>query len=75
MLDNASVTTTITRLIAAGVPERELLPAVARRFPDLTRAEFAAALQDATAAAERKALRPHGGGLFHAGAALKRLHR
>jgi uncharacterized protein (DUF433 family) len=59
MPDTTPVTNTITRLIAAGVAERELLAAVARRFPELTSAELSAALQEATAAAERRALRPH----------------
>jgi len=39
--------------------EGELLGAVLRKFPELTRSEFVAALQDATAQAQRKALRPH----------------
>ena len=59
MLDTTPVTTAITKLITAGIAERELLAAVARRFPELTHAEFAAALQDATAAAERQAVRRH----------------
>lgn len=46
----------ITRLITAGVAEQALLATVARAFPDLTPA---AALQEATAEAERRALRPH----------------
>jgi hypothetical protein len=58
-LDTTTVTATITRLISTCATERDLLAAVARRFPDLTRKEFVAALQDATAQAERKALRPH----------------
>jgi hypothetical protein len=55
MLDTTPVTTAITRLIAAGVTERDLVAAVAHRFPELDRREFLAALQDATEAAERRA--------------------
>jgi hypothetical protein len=58
-MTDTAVTNTIIRLITAGVAERELLATVFRSFPELTRAEFVAALQDATAAAERKVLRPH----------------
>jgi hypothetical protein len=50
MLDTTTITTEITRLIAAGVPEGELLARVVRTFPDLTPAELSAALQEATAA-------------------------
>jgi len=46
-------------MIRTGTTERDLLTAVARQFPELTCTEFVAALQDATAAAERKALPPH----------------
>jgi hypothetical protein len=59
MLDTAPITTAIAAMITAGTTEQELLAAVARKFPDLTRTEFVAALQDATAQAERKTLRPH----------------
>jgi hypothetical protein len=59
MLDTTPVTTTITRLIATGTTEQALLAAVAQLFPDLSPAELSQALQVATAAAERKALRPH----------------
>jgi len=60
MLDTTQdLTATITRLIIVGSTEQELLAAVARKFPELTRTEFVAALQDATAQAERKALWPH----------------
>jgi hypothetical protein len=51
--------TEITRMITAGIPEGELLVMVTRRFPELTWAELSAALQDATAAAERQASRRH----------------
>jgi hypothetical protein len=57
MLDTSPIAAEITRLIAAGVAERELVAAVIRRFPDLDRPEFVAALQDATAAIERRATR------------------
>jgi len=51
--------TEIIRLMTAGANERQLVAMVASMFPELTRTEFIAALQDATAAAERQALRPH----------------
>jgi hypothetical protein len=57
MLDTTPITTEITRLITTGTTEQALLAAVARRFPELTRTEFLAALQDATAQAERKIVR------------------
>jgi hypothetical protein len=59
MLDTTPVTTAITRLITAGTTEQPLLAAVVQRFPNLSPAELSQALQVATAAAERKALRPH----------------
>jgi hypothetical protein len=59
MVDTTPVTAEICRLISIGIAERELLSVVVRRFPDLTRTELAQALQDATAAAERRAARKH----------------
>jgi hypothetical protein len=59
MLDTTPITTAITRLISTGTTEQALLVAVARLFPELTPAELSQALQVATAAAERKVLRPH----------------
>ena len=59
MLDTTPVTTAITRLISTGTTEQALLAAVARKFPELTRSEFVAALQDATEAAERQAAWRH----------------
>jgi hypothetical protein len=59
MLDTTPVTTAITRLIATGTTEQALLAAVAHLFPNLSPAELSQALQVATAAAERKVLRPH----------------
>jgi hypothetical protein len=59
MLDTTPVTTEITRLISTGTTERALLAAVSYLFPNLSPAELSAALQGATAAAERQALRPH----------------
>jgi hypothetical protein len=44
---------TIRHLISTGTPERQLLAAVAKRFPELSSAELSAALQEATTAAER----------------------
>ena len=59
MLDTTPVTTAITRLISTGTTEEALLTAVAHLFPNLSPAELSQALQVATAAAERQALRPH----------------
>ena len=59
MLDTTPITTEITRLITAGTTEQALLVAVAQLFPELTAAELSQALQVATTAAERKALRSH----------------
>jgi hypothetical protein len=56
----ALVTTAIIRLISTGTPELELLVAVARRFPELTRPEFVAAPNNATAGVEKQALHRHG---------------
>ena len=44
MLDTTSITTEITKLIACGTPEGELLFRIARRFPDLSWAELSARL-------------------------------
>jgi hypothetical protein len=46
-------------LDTAGIPEGELLVRAVRQFPELTPAELWAALQDATAAAERKVVAQH----------------
>jgi len=54
MTDITTITTAIAAMISTGTTERDLLAAVARKFPDLTRTEFVAALQDATAQAERE---------------------
>jgi uncharacterized protein (DUF433 family) len=59
MTDTTTISSTIARMITAGVPEGELLVRVARTYPDLTWAQLSQALQVATTAAERKALRPH----------------
>ena len=59
MLDTTPVTTAITKLISTGTTEQALLAAVAHLFPNLSPAELSQALQVATAAAERRALRPH----------------
>jgi len=59
MLDTTSITTEITKLIACGTPEGELLFRIARRFLDLSWAELSAALEEATAAAEREAVAKH----------------
>jgi hypothetical protein len=57
MLDTTPVTTAITRLISTGTTEQALLAAVAQLFPNLTTAELSTALQEATAAAERKVVK------------------
>jgi hypothetical protein len=49
----------ITAMISTGVPGAAILAAVARSFPNLTPVELSQALQVATTAAERRALRPH----------------
>jgi hypothetical protein len=59
MLNITPITIKITRLISTGTTEQALLVAVAQAFPELTPAELSQALQVATAAAERKVLRPH----------------
>ncbi len=59
MLDTTPVTTAITRLISTGATEQALLAAVAHMFPNLTSAELSAALQVATTAAEKQAVRRH----------------
>ena len=59
MLNITPITIEITRLISTGTTEQALLVAVAQAFPELTPAELSQALQVATAAAERKVLRPH----------------
>jgi hypothetical protein len=59
MLDTTPVTTAITRLISTGTTEEALLTAVAYLFPNLSPAELSQALQVATTAAERQAMRRH----------------
>lgn len=62
MLDTTPVTATITRMITAGATERALIATVAHlvdQHPDMTGAELSAALQEAQAEAERRALRAH----------------
>ena len=54
--DTSAVANQLVRLMTAGTTERELVARVARAFPDLERREFVAALQDATAAAEKRAV-------------------
>jgi uncharacterized protein (DUF433 family) len=57
MLDTTPVTAAITRLIAAGVTEGELVARVLRQFPEIMPAELSAALQVATDKAEKQAAR------------------
>ena len=59
MIDTTPITAQITRLIATGTTEQALLAAVARLFPAISPAELSAALQEATAAAEKRAARRH----------------
>jgi hypothetical protein len=59
MLDTTPITTELTKLITAGTTEQALLVAVARLFPELTPTELSQALQVATTAAERQAVRRH----------------
>ena len=59
MIDTTPITTQITRLIATGSTEQALLAAVVHLFPNLTTAELSQALQEATAAAEKRAARRH----------------
>ena len=54
MLDTTPVTTAISCLISTGTTEEALLAAVAHLFKNLSPAELSAALQEATAAAERR---------------------
>lgn len=59
MLDTSPVTTAIATMIRTGTTEQALLAAVAHLFPNLSPAELSAALQEATAAAERQAAWKH----------------
>jgi hypothetical protein len=59
MLDTSPITAHITRLIATGTSEQALLAAVAHMFPAISPAELSQALQEATAAAEKRAARRH----------------
>jgi hypothetical protein len=58
VLDTTPIPTE-SRLISTGTTEEALLAAVSYLLPNLSPAELSAALQEATAAAERQALRPH----------------
>jgi hypothetical protein len=53
--DIAPIAAIIVPMITTGATEETLLAAVARQFPELTPAELSAALQEATAEAERRA--------------------
>ena len=59
MIDTSAITTQITRLIATGSTQESILAAVAVMFPAISPAELSAALQEATAAAEKRAARRH----------------
>jgi hypothetical protein len=54
MTDTVPVANEISRLIAAGMPEHEILVLIARRFPELMPAELSTAIQVATADVERR---------------------
>ena len=58
-IDTTPITAQITRLMATGTTEQAILTAVAHLFPELTRADLSAALQDATEQAQRRAARKH----------------
>ena len=59
VLDTTPVTAAIAAMIRTGTTEQQLLAAIATAFPDLARAEFVAALQEATEAAEKRAAKKH----------------
>jgi hypothetical protein len=59
MLDTTPVTAEITKLITTGTTEQALLTAVAQLSRTCRRRSSARPLQVATAAAERRVLRPH----------------
>jgi uncharacterized protein (DUF433 family) len=59
MLDTTPITIEITELLSTGTTEQALLAAVSYLFPNLSPAELSAALQEATAAAERRIVRKH----------------
>ena len=59
VLDTTPVTAAIAAMIRTGTTEQQLLAAIATAFPDLARAKFVAALQEATEAAEKDAARKH----------------
>jgi hypothetical protein len=59
--DSTPITTAITRMISTGTTEQALLATVGRRFPQLTPAELSVALQEATAAVERRTTRSREG--------------
>jgi len=55
--DTTLVASAIKKLISAGVSEEELVIRAMQTFPTLSVVELSAALQDATAAAEKQATR------------------
>jgi hypothetical protein len=58
-LDTSPVTAQITRLIATGSTADSILAAVAYLFPAISPSDLSAALQEATAQAERRVVRKH----------------
>jgi hypothetical protein len=60
MTDTTEAAIRIQRMISTGeADECKVAAVISRMFPELTAAELSQALQVATAAAERKVLRPH----------------
>ena len=59
MTDTSPVTQAIAAMIRTGTTEQQIVAAVARMFPDVTRRELVAAAQDAMAAAEAAVARSH----------------
>jgi len=59
-MDTTPIATEIARLLTAGATQRELIAVVAEwvdQYPEMTSADVSAALQQATAAAERTVMR------------------
>jgi hypothetical protein len=52
-MTDSPVANEISRLIAAGMPEHEILVLIAQRFPELMPAELSTAIQVATADVKR----------------------
>ena len=62
MPDTAAIAEEIRRLITTGATQTELIAVVAHLadlFPDMTVADLSAAMREAMAEAERRAVQPH----------------